>query len=166
MRDELGRVTLAAFRSAPPGVHIAQCQGGACVLTAAELITPGARYAEVPLSDIGAVHQEGDATIVVDAVGYMFALELMSREARDEFAFRIAYLAQCNLFGDDGLANKEELEKRYLRGDQRRNEGSHAKRMWPFFVVAAIVLVGALLLYSSNAGEEEPAQSPPTPTGQ
>jgi hypothetical protein len=166
MRHELGHVTLAAFRSAPPGLHIAQCQGGVCILTATELITPGARYEEVPLSDIGAIHQEHDTTIVVDAHRYLFSLEVTSRDVRDEFAFCIAHLAQCNLFGDDGLIDKENLEKLYLQSDRHRTGSSHAKRMWPFFVATAIVLVGTWLLYSSNIGEEKPPQYPPAPTGQ
>jgi hypothetical protein len=113
--EPLAIVTLVAYRSAPPGAHIAQSQGEDCVLTARELIVPGARYERVLLSDIGAVHHEHDVSIFIDAVSYGFGLECGSQEVRDQLAFYIAYAARCNLYDADGLANMKQLERRYLR---------------------------------------------------
>ncbi|MGP4009194.1 hypothetical protein [Streptomyces sp. 4N124] len=112
--EPLAIVPLVAYRSAPPGAHIAQCQGENCTLTARELIVPGAKYDRVPLSHIGAVHHEHDASIFIDAMGYGFGLECQSGEVRDQLAFYIAYAAGCSLFDADGLVNMKKLERRYL----------------------------------------------------
>ncbi|MFH8790937.1 hypothetical protein [Streptomyces roseoverticillatus] len=112
--EPLAGIPLVAYRSAPPGVHIAQSQGKTCTLTVSELIIPDATHEVVPLSAIGAVHHEHDSVIVIDAVNYHFALECQSREDRDQFAFCVAYAARCNLYDADGLADMGKLEKRYL----------------------------------------------------
>ncbi|MET8211356.1 hypothetical protein ABZT51_36125 [Streptomyces sp. NPDC005373] len=110
----LAQVPIVAYRSAPPGVHIAQSQGEFCTLTENALLIPRAAHETVPLSKIGAVHHEHDTTIVIDAVTYTFALECESEAIRDEFAFYIALFADCVLWVNEGRANMKELEKKYL----------------------------------------------------
>ncbi|WP_406341461.1 hypothetical protein [Streptomyces sp. NBC_01578] len=114
MKKPLAAFPLIAYHSAPPGVHYAQSVGETCLVMEDELIVPGAKYERVPMGDVGAVHHEHESVIVIDAVTYHFALRCRSQNERDQLAFVIAYVAHCNLYTENGLADMKALERKYL----------------------------------------------------